>query len=273
MTATEQHLVIRHMGETSHLYFVALLLLQSAMIFIFWKHAGAMVVILWLVPQWLFAVILLFSVNNYPADPISDQLFRSPKNIMMLSLLTIGGLWASSVFIFKVPDSPSHLTFHLVLLLGIASSAVIPSSYWPPVFYLFPLPILVVVTFRLLFEDSIQHRLLGACTILYLLVMFLAARRQRFILKDVISLQQHNEALMTELRNQKEIAVSANTEKSRFLAAASHDLRQPIYAIGLLAANLERETCEESRNKIIGSIRRSASTLSAVVINPVENSI
>lgn len=44
----------------------------------------------------------------------------------------------------------------------------------------------------------------------------------------------------TELARQKEIAESANQSKSRFLAAASHDLRQPMHAITLFVASLKR---------------------------------
>ena len=41
-----------------------------------------------------------------------------------------------------------------------------------------------------------------------------------------------------ELRQRKEEAEHATQAKSRFIAAASHDLRQPIHAIGLLIARL-----------------------------------
>ena len=43
-----------------------------------------------------------------------------------------------------------------------------------------------------------------------------------------------------ELKAQMEAAESANQAKSRFLAAASHDLRQPLHAIELFAAALRR---------------------------------
>ena len=51
----------------------------------------------------------------------------------------------------------------------------------------------------------------------------------------------------------------ANLAKSRFLAAASHDLRQPLHALGLFVAQL-RERLRFGRTAIassIGSIRPS----------------
>jgi signal transduction histidine kinase/CheY-like chemotaxis protein len=42
------------------------------------------------------------------------------------------------------------------------------------------------------------------------------------------------------LESERDTAVQADQEKSRFLAIASHDLRQPVHALGLFAATLER---------------------------------
>jgi signal transduction histidine kinase/CheY-like chemotaxis protein len=46
----------------------------------------------------------------------------------------------------------------------------------------------------------------------------------------------------------------ANAAKSRFLAAASHDLRQPLHALGLFLARLRAETNREERDRLLGRI-------------------
>jgi signal transduction histidine kinase/CheY-like chemotaxis protein len=46
----------------------------------------------------------------------------------------------------------------------------------------------------------------------------------------------------------------ANAAKSRFLAAASHDLRQPLHALGLFLAQLRAETNYEERDRLLGRI-------------------
>ncbi|MBO0756103.1 MAG: HAMP domain-containing protein, partial [Bradyrhizobiaceae bacterium] len=46
----------------------------------------------------------------------------------------------------------------------------------------------------------------------------------------------------------------ANAAKSRFLAAASHDLRQPLHALGLFLAQLRAETNREERDRLLGRI-------------------
>jgi signal transduction histidine kinase len=47
---------------------------------------------------------------------------------------------------------------------------------------------------------------------------------------------------------------AANQSKSRFLAVASHDLRQPLHALNLLVAQLQNETRQAERQRIAGRI-------------------
>ena len=60
---------------------------------------------------------------------------------------------------------------------------------------------------------------------------------------------------ITELRRAREIAEQANRATTRFLAAASHDLRQPLHAIELFVAALEATVNDDEALGIIGDLR------------------
>lgn len=53
----------------------------------------------------------------------------------------------------------------------------------------------------------------------------------------------------------KEEAEAANAAKSRFLAAASHDLRQPLHAVRLLVEAMKMERDRERQIEILGNVR------------------
>ena len=55
------------------------------------------------------------------------------------------------------------------------------------------------------------------------------------------NLELRIEDATAEISAQKEAAEQANKAKSRFLAAASHDLRQPLHALALFVADLQRK--------------------------------
>ena len=63
---------------------------------------------------------------------------------------------------------------------------------------------------------------------------------------------------ITDLRRAREIAEQANRAKTRFLAAASHDLRQPLHAIELFVAALEATVDDEEAHSIIGDLREAS---------------
>lgn len=76
--------------------------------------------------------------------------------------------------------------------------------------------------------------------------------------------QRINEATL-ELRVKKEEAEKANHDKSRFLAAASHDLRQPMHALGLFVGELHNRIDNPEQRKIVGKIEESVEALSGLL--------
>lgn len=77
---------------------------------------------------------------------------------------------------------------------------------------------------------------------------WLVRRQIRELSQVTTALDEHRRHLeervreaTAELAYKKEEAERASTAKSRFLAAASHDLRQPLHALSLFAADLQRQ--------------------------------
>jgi PAS domain S-box-containing protein len=75
-------------------------------------------------------------------------------------------------------------------------------------------------------------------------------------------LEMRIEEATRALRLKKEDAENANYDKTRFLAAASHDLRQPMHALGLFVGELQSKLTTPEQRKIVDKVEESVDALS-----------
>jgi signal transduction histidine kinase/CheY-like chemotaxis protein len=68
-----------------------------------------------------------------------------------------------------------------------------------------------------------------------------------------------------ELREKKEEAELATRAKSRFLASASHDLRQPIHALGMFVARLRELSHDAETAHLIGNVEKSVQAMQGLL--------
>jgi len=76
-----------------------------------------------------------------------------------------------------------------------------------------------------------------------------------------LEIRFQNEALIQELDAARRAAEAANHAKSRFLAVASHDLRQPLHALTILSGLLGRHATSETIGEVAQQIGRSVGSL------------
>lgn len=93
--------------------------------------------------------------------------------------------------------------------------------------------------------------------------------QQRY--RHISRLNQENRALVDSLSEQQRIAAEqqaraeqAVIEKSRFLATASHDLRQPLHALGLFHHALRMKSEDATNRELFESIDKSTDALNAM---------
>ena len=96
-------------------------------------------------------------------------------------------------------------------------------------------------------------------TSVYFALTGLQARTADRATRRSIALKLENDRLVNQLRAEsqralaaQEAAEQADRDKSRFLAAASHDLRQPLHAMGLFLESLQRSPLNDHQRTVLG---------------------
>ena len=96
---------------------------------------------------------------------------------------------------------------------------------------------------------------------LFAVVVITFGRSFARLVSEGVEIRFVNEQLMARLAAAREAAEESSAAKSRFLAAASHDLRQPLHAVAMLNGLLTRPQTRESVADISRHMARSLSTL------------
>lgn len=190
-------------------------------------------------------------------------------------------LWASTMFLFYVEGSLEHQIFLITLLNAIVIGSAIAGLYWYPLFYLRAVPIMGALVVRLAMEGTLAYIALAALLLLALGATASIARTLNHRMRSEIRLRHESAALNERLHLKTLEAEQATLAKSRFLAAASHDLRQPLHALSLFIDVLKEEKSEDERRKIFPRLDLSlealqklfdalldVSRLDAKVVNP-----
>lgn len=79
------------------------------------------------------------------------------------------------------------------------------------------------------------------------------------------NLQQRIEQATQALREKKEDAEKANFDKTRFLAAASHDLCQPMHALGLFMGELHHRISTPEQRQIAGKVEEAVAAMTGLL--------
>jgi len=149
--------------------------------------------------------------------------------------LTLGalrwGLGGAFALAFATPVQQLLIPF-VVVGVGLASASTL--SLYLPAFYLYETVNFAPIIVRLgMSGDATQWTLCGMAIVAFGAVL-IAGRRYA-------TLYQNNLHTLAALKHERDKAELATQAKSRFLAMASHDLRQPIYALGLFVDALKRQ--------------------------------
>lgn len=149
-----------------------------------------------------------------------------------------GCLWGAMGLLFFSPDNTIVTVYICIVLAGMTGGSVASlSSFWPA-YYVYALPTVLPFAMRSFAYGSHLFSVLGVLSLFLLGVNLAYSRVIQRTVRDAIALRFENNALIRQLTEEKERAEQANRSKSQFLAAASHDLRQPAHALGLYIATL-----------------------------------
>jgi len=221
----------------------------------------------WALLAWTTAVIgmqvIRWSVlRGLPSSP------RPHAQRMQIAVLLSGlnGLAQGSAVLFFYGMTDLQRAVVSILLAGITAGAVGTTNGHPRIFKAFALPVMLGLALAWAITPHHSASLLVDGAMSFLCLAFLAvqnglARDNYRALVESVNMRNEQIRLNEQLRSALEQAEEANAAKTRFLASASHDLRQPLHTLTLFCAALMTHSLDESARRILTHMDAALSAL------------
>lgn len=179
--------------------------------------------------------------------------------------------WGAAIFLPGLETNLWVQTFVVLCLTCRMAASMLTHSYFPPALYTSTLPLLAALAVRYLTNGSDINILSASMWLIVLTYILSVGHRQARLVVSAIKLRYENEQLIRELRQTniaeaeaRNKAEQASLAKSRFFAAANHDLRQPLHALGLFATTLRNSIMEAGKRQLVEQIQHSIESLESL---------
>ncbi len=224
--------------------------------------------------SWGLAMAMLIALRTLLAwhvarsEAATPQALQSQLRVWIAGTLVTAALWGWAAWSF-LPFGGGFQQIALILVVYTFCVACIPIL--APQFALY-LAFTGLVYLPAIARVALLEGTLGVQTAFVMAVAMamtlVLGRNYRDAFERVSRLRWQEEALTGQLRAEKAIAEAARREaevanraKTQFFAAASHDLRQPLHAMGLFAEALRQRSHDAEASRLVNSINESVDAL------------
>ncbi len=229
-------------------------------------------------PLWSVALWFIASIANQISRLVLLRLYNRTGpaandagrwgTYWLVGAAVSGVLWSSTLWLFFSPDAPQQQIVLMSLLVSVCGVAVALTSMHLPSYYTFLFATLLPVIARYLWEGGPYDLLIAFIVSVLLVALWKVGRSFNALIERALRSRYANEVLSrrlevqnVELLHARDRADQASRAKSQFFAAASHDLRQPLHAMGLFAAALSAKAHEPDVANLVTSISSSVEAL------------
>lgn len=188
-----------------------------------------------------------------PAPGFIERTWRKMNSLFFL----VGLARAALIPIcFQHPDASAKYFVTMMMICmaagGIASVAgnIRPFCMWAG-------PIFLTLIAAWILEGGVEGYSFAFLVAIMFPFILAAIRDQHLVLVDSMQIREQNRGLLASLERERDRARAASEAKTRFFAAASHDLRQPLHALSLHAATLDLIAADDRTRKVSEQLNRS----------------
>ncbi|MBC7984256.1 MAG: response regulator [Candidatus Obscuribacterales bacterium] len=245
--------------------------MATLVVLVSWRTVAWQILLLWLLAVVVLRVLVEWLGRLYYRTANQETNARRWGWIYSWAVLPSAALWGAAIFFPGLEaDQPAQLLVSLCLVARTAGS-MLTHSYFPPALYTSALPLIGALMWRYASLGNTSQVLAAAMWLIMLIYILSIGHQQARLVVSTILLGHENEQLIAELKQKnldeaaaRDKAEQASLAKSRFFAAANHDLRQPLHALGLFASTLRNSQLDGNKKQLVEQIMQSIESLESL---------
>jgi len=225
---------------------------------------------------WFFTAATLQLFRPLILKLIVRSVWLSVKRRLTLVAINsvVNGCAIGSSILFFPELGLDHRLLISLVIVGTSGGASAVNAGYPLLYLGFVVPCMVPLAIFWMINpgdqlSSLASMAVGLMCIMQLLLMTVLGRENFTTFLAFIELSNKQSAMSDELskalhkaESQQKHAEASNQSKTRFLAAASHDLRQPVHVVSMLGAALETMVKQERVKDVVRDMNQAVKSLS-----------
>jgi signal transduction histidine kinase len=237
------------------------------MVAFMWPEVPHEFLLVWLVAVGLTSTARLAIAHEFNKVGPADTEIARWTRLGAIGYASIGLCWgvigAASLYYAQARMEYALVICFIIVIFAVLQSRV--AAAHPTIFQSFLVAAWSPIVIAALTLPSPNYVLRLVLLTLLIMTTTLVGRAGNRAVAESLAIRYENLELLADITRQKEALDKANQAKTRFFAAASHDLRQPMQAIVLLVESLRERVTEPDTRRIVASIHSSVNSMAALV--------
>lgn len=234
------------------------LALMLFIIIVHWQQHAAIGMLTWFCANLLFVVwrVLRWRIAPFRAD-MSEFEVRGWLRESAFANGINGLIWGIGALAFLSDQNFGTFLIFILVLTSVVFGAAVSFATWFVSVVSFSVPVTLLAAVKIATLELAGSSLVAISCLPFLLFVLMVAANYSKLMTALITLDTRNATLLAESERRGAELERVSEEKSRFFASISHDLRQPLYAMGLLVEALGSRLTTDAQRKLYTDIRRS----------------
>lgn len=261
MNPKYRHVLLELMVEQMHLTVPTSLGASLLVSLVIAPTFGVVAVSIWFLAGVLIGVGRVLLFRYIVPSHLASKKYRRVTNAIGLTLFITGLHWGAAAWFFLDPQNADIYLFVAVVILGMVLAGLANLSALPYLWLMYAMTVFSFVIARMI---SLNNWPVAVMSCLFILGMWGLSKKLGKQILLSITKDFKNAELLKEVEIAKAKVESASLAKSRFMAATSHDLRQPLHAQGLFLSAFKNQLTTDTQLNLLNKVFESNKALNSM---------